>query len=133
MSNFLPDPTAVADKPPTPIPAHILLAMVHTLPRPAADALATAWQEVVQGGLDKLAALSPRDSIEVMLAVQVIAANAGALDAYQLAFEPDTTAAQARQQRANASALNRSVIGGLRLLAQRQKLPAALACDWGDA
>ena len=133
MSNFLPDPTAVADKPPAPIPAHILLAMVHTLPRPAADAPVTAWQAVVQGGLDKLAALGPRDPIEVMLAIQVIAANAGALDAYRFAFEPDTTAIQARQQRANASALNRSVTGGLRLLAQRQKQPAALACDWGDA
>ena len=56
-------------KPPNQIPAETLRAMVLTLPRPAADAPAAAWQEVVQGGLDKLAALGPRDSIEVMLAV----------------------------------------------------------------
>ena len=81
MSLLPANATTTPVRSPSPIPAHILLAMVHALPRPAADAPASAWQAVVQGGLDKLAALGPRDPIEVMLAIQVIAANAGALDA----------------------------------------------------
>jgi hypothetical protein len=38
--------------------------MVLALPRPPADAPETAWQEVVQGGLD------PRDALQTMLAVR---------------------------------------------------------------
>jgi hypothetical protein len=51
--------------------------MVLTLPRPPADAPATAWQEVVQGGLDRLGVLDPRDALQTMLAVTVIATHAG--------------------------------------------------------
>ena len=43
--------------------------MVLTLPRPPADVPETAWQEVVQGGLDRLEALDPRDALQTMLAV----------------------------------------------------------------
>src|ERR1019366_7678143 len=84
-------------------------------------------------GLDKLGALDPRDPIEAMLAIQVIAANAGSLDAYRLAIEPGTTAVQALRQRANAASLARTMTGALRLPAQQRALPAAPARDWGGA
>src|SRR5271166_2139368 len=105
--------------------------MVLTLPRPPADAPETAWQETVQGGLDKLSTLDPRDPAETELAILIIAAQAGALDAYRLAFEPGTTAAQARQQRANAAALMRAAGGARKLLAQQRAMPAVAERDWG--
>jgi hypothetical protein len=115
------------------IPPAILRGMVLTLARPPADAQESAWQEVVQAGLDKLGALDPRDAIEAMLAIQVIAANAGMLDAYRLAFEPGTTAAQAMRQRASATSLGRGMTGAMRLLKQQRALPATPARDWGSA
>ncbi len=133
MSNPPPDPAASPDKPPYPIPPATLRAMVLTLARPGADAPETAWQEVVQAGLDKLGAFDPRDPIEAMLAIQIIAANAGSLDAYRLAFEPGTTAVQALRQRANATSLARTMTGAIRLLKQQRALPAAPARDWGNA
>jgi hypothetical protein len=107
--------------------------MVLTLARPGADEPETAWQDTVQAGLDKLGAFDPRDPIETMLAIQVIAANAGSLDAYRLAFEPGTTARQALRQRANAASLARTMTGAIRLLTQQRALPAAPARDWGSA
>jgi hypothetical protein len=107
--------------------------MALSLPRPPADAAETAWQDMVQGGLDKLGTLDPRDPIEAMLAIQIIAANAGALDAYRLAFEPGTTAAQALRQRANAAALIRAMTGAMRLLVQQRAMPAVPARDWRGA
>jgi hypothetical protein len=50
---------------------------------------------VVQGGLDRLGALDPRDALQTMLAVMVIATGAGAVDACRLAFAPDASAVQA--------------------------------------
>jgi hypothetical protein len=107
--------------------------MVLTLARPPADAPESAWQEVVQAGLNKLGALAPRDPIEAMLAIQIIAASAASTDAYRLAFEPGTTAAHALRQRASATSLARTMTGVMRLLKQHQALPAAPAHDWGDA
>jgi hypothetical protein len=133
VSNPPPDPAASPGKPPYPIPPATLRGMVLTLARPPADAPESAWQEVVQAGLDKLGALDPRDPMEAMLAIQVIAANAGSLDAYRLAFEPGTTAVQALRQRANAASLARTMTGAIRLLAQQRALPAAPAHDWGSA
>jgi len=126
-----PDPAAAPGKPPYPIPPAALRGMVLTLPRPQADAPEGAWQDVVQGGLDKLGELDPRDAIETMLAIQVIAASAAVLDAYRIAFEPGTTAAQALRQRANAAALTRAMGVAMRLLAQQRAIPAAPARDWG--
>ena len=128
-----PTPAVGPTKPPYPIPPATLRAMVLTLARPAADAPETAWQEVVQAGLDTLGALDPRDPIEAMLAIQIIAAHAGSLDAYRLAFEPGTTAVQALRQRANAVALGRGMTGAMHLLKQQRALPAAPARDWGTA
>jgi hypothetical protein len=107
--------------------------MVLTLPRPPADAPATAWQEVVQGGLDRLGVLDPRDALQTMLAVTVIATHAGAVDACRLAFAPDASAVQALRQRASATALVRVMAGALRSLKQRRLQPVAPARDWGDA
>jgi hypothetical protein len=79
------DPTAAPAKPPYTIPPQDLRDMVLTLPRPPADAPETAWQEVVQGGLDRLGVLDPRDALQTMLAVTAIATHAGAVDACRLA------------------------------------------------
>src|SRR5271156_2948679 len=100
-----PDPVPPPTKPPYLVPRTVLRDMVLSLARPPADAPESAWQEVVQAGLDDLAALDPRDPIEAMLAIQIIAANAGMLDAHRLAFEPGTTAVQAARQRASAASL----------------------------
>jgi hypothetical protein len=133
VSNPSPQPAAAPHKPPYPIPRAALRAMVLTLARPPAGAPETAWQEVVQDGLDELAALDPRDPIEAMLAIQVIAAHAASVDAYRLAFEPGATAVLAARQRANAASLFRGMSGAMRLLDQQRRRPAAPARDWGDA
>jgi hypothetical protein len=126
-----PGPTPA--KPPHAIPAQTLLAMVLTLARPAADAPDTVWQAVVQDGLDTLAALDPRDPVEAKVAIHIIAANAAALDAYRVAFEPSTTAAQALRDRAGACALTRAMMGSMRLLKQQRAMPVAAARHWGNA
>jgi hypothetical protein len=74
-------------------------------PCPPADVPETAWQEVVQGGLDRLGALDPCDALRTMLAGTVIATHAGAVDACRLAFAPDASEVQALRQRASAAAL----------------------------
>jgi hypothetical protein len=88
---------------------------------------------VVQDGLDALGGLDPRDAVQAMLAVQIVAANAGALDALRLAFEPGTTAAHAHRQRGSAASLARVATSAMRLLKQQRLLPAAPARDWGGA
>ena len=77
MSTADPDPTAAPARPPYVIPPQDLRDMVLALPRPPADAPETAWQEVVQAGLDRLDALDPRDALQTMLAVTVIATHPG--------------------------------------------------------
>jgi hypothetical protein len=138
--NFQPQETApvsTADpapaKPPYTIPPQDLRDMVLTLPRQPADATATAWQEVVQGGLDRLGVLDPRDALQRMLPVTVIATHAGAVDACALAFAPDASAVQALRQRASAIALARVMAGVLRSLKQLRLQPAVPARDWGGA
>jgi hypothetical protein len=126
-------PAPAPHKPPYPVPPAALRAMVLTLARPPAGAPETAWQQVVQDGLDELAALDPRDPIEAMLAIQVIAAHAGVLDACRLSFEPGATAVLAARQRASAASLFRGMSGAMRLLNQQRLLPAAPMRDWGDA
>ncbi len=81
MSIADPDPIPAPAKPAYTIPPQNLRDMVLTLLRPPADAPETAWQGVVQGGLDRLEALDPRDALQTMLAVTVIATQAGAVDA----------------------------------------------------
>jgi hypothetical protein len=128
-----PDPTAAPARPPYTIPQQTLRGMVLTLPRPGADEPETAWQEVVQGALDMLEALDPRDALQTMLAVTVIATQAGAVDACRLAFAPDASAEQALRQRASAAALVRVMAGALRSLKQLRLQPAVPARDWGGA
>jgi len=135
VSDSPPEPSLAPPpiKPPYPIPARSLRDLVLTLARPGEDEPETAWQEVVQGALDKLGELDPRDAVETMLAIQIIAANAGVLDAYRLAFEPGTTAVQALRQRSNAAALVRAMTGVTRALKQQRAVPVAPARDWGGA
>ncbi len=127
-----PDPGPAPDQPRYAIPAPTLQALVLALARPAADAPDAAWQAVVQDGLDTLAAFDPRDPIEALYAVQIIAANAAMLDAFRLGFAPDAGARQALRQRANAAALARVLAGAARLLKEQRAQPAAPARDWGD-
>jgi hypothetical protein len=129
----VPNPSPALLKPFYPIPSEALRAMVLTLARPAADAPETTWTAVVQDGLDKLGTLDPHDSIEAMLAILIIAANAGALDAYRLAFEPEVIAAQALRQRGNAVALGRGLAVSVRLLNDQRGMPAVAERDWGGA
>ena len=123
-------PPAAPARPHYTIPAPTLLAMVRTLPRPAADAADAVWDAVVQESLDRLAAFDPRDRPEVMLTIQIIAANAGALDAYRIAFEPGTSAAEALRHRAGAASLTRAMMGAMRLLKRHRMIPAVSRCDW---
>ncbi|HET6237405.1 MAG TPA: hypothetical protein VFE41_20960 [Acetobacteraceae bacterium] len=133
MSTDNADPTAAPAKPPYTIPPRDLRDMVLTLPRPPADAPATAWQELLQGGLDRLGVLDPRDALQTMLAVTVIATHAGAVDACRLAFAPDASAVHALRQRVSGTALARVMAGALRSLKQLRLQPAVPARDWGDA
>jgi hypothetical protein len=107
--------------------------MAFTLPRPGDDEPETAWHDELQANLDLLAALNPSNPLEAMLAIQAIAANAGALDASRLAFEPGAPAAQALRHRACANALARTATTALRLLKQQKALPVGPPRDWGDA
>ncbi len=103
-------------------------ALLLTLPRPAANAPQAAWTAVVQGTLDQLA---PRDPVEAMGALQIVAANAGMPDGFRQGFEPDPPAEQALRQRANAAALARILAGAARLLTEQRAQPAAAAPDRG--
>jgi hypothetical protein len=129
------DPTATPapPKPLYPIPRHALASMVLTLPRPVADAPDTDWQDAVQDALDKLGALNPGDAIEAMLAIDLVALSAAQRDALRLAVEPETTAEQARLQRASAVALFRTFATTVRLLERQRRLPATPGRDWADA
>ena len=134
-----PSPTTPPDEvhPPTrqlyPIPDRTLRAMAFTLPRPGDDEPESAWQEEVEVALDTLAALDPRNPIELILALQVISATAAAQDAHRLAFEPGASESQAHRHRASATAMHRTVTTAMRLLNQRWKRPVGPRRDWGDA
>jgi hypothetical protein len=71
--------------------------------------------------------------MEAMFAVQIIAANAGMVDALRIAFEADTDAKHALRQRASASALARALAVAARLLKEQRGRPAGEARNWGDA
>jgi hypothetical protein len=118
---------------PYPIPERVLRAMVLTLARPAADALEAIWTAIVQGALDQLDTIDPRDAIEAMFAVQIIAANAGMVDALRVAFEVDSDAKHALRQRASASALARALAVAARLLRDQRGRLAGEARDWDEA
>ena len=120
-------------KPLYPIPMHALRTMVLALPRPDPDDPDAAWQDAVQDSLDKVAALDPRDAIEAMLAIDLVALNAAKLNALRLAVEPAATADQARLQRASAVALHRSFTNAARMLDRQRRLPAAPERDWNNA
>jgi hypothetical protein len=116
-----------------PIPARTLRAMAFTLPRPGDDEPETAWQEELEIALDTLAALNPCNPIELILALQIIAATAAAQDAHRLAFEPGASEARAHRHRASATAMTRTVTTAMRLLNQQWKRPVGPPRDWGDA
>ena len=130
-----PGQTAPPSRPLYPIPTRALRAMAFTLPRPGDDEPESVWHEELQVALDTLAALDPRNPIEAFLAIQMIAANAGTLDACRLAFEPGAAESQAHRHRASASAnaMTRTATTTLRLLKQQQKLPVGPPRDWGGS
>jgi hypothetical protein len=128
-----PDPTPPPTRQLYPIPARTLRAMAFTLPRPGDDEPESAWHEEVDAALDTLAALDPRNPIELILALQIIAAAAAAQDAQRLAFEPGASESQAHRHRASAAAMTRTVTTAMRLLTQPWKRPVGPRRDWGDA
>jgi len=133
LSTTPPDPTPPPTRQLYPIPARSLRAMAFTLPRPADDEPETAWHDEVEVALDTLAALDPHNPIELILALQVIAATAAAQDAQRLAFEPGAPETQAHRHRASAAAMHRTVTTALRLLKQQRTQPVGPRRDWGDA
>ena len=133
MSTSPPDPTPPPTRQLYPIPDRTLRAMAFTLPRPGDDEPESAWHEEVEAALDTLAALDPRNPIELILALQIIAATAGAQDAHRLAFEPGASESQAHRHRASATAMHRTVTTAMRLLNQQWKRPVGPRRDWGDA
>ena len=128
-----PDPTPPPTRQLYPIPDRTLRAMAFTLPRPGDDEPESAWHEEVEAALDTLAALDPHNPIELILALQIIAATAAAQDAQRLAFEPGASESQAHRHRASATAMNRTVTTAMRLLNQQWKRPVGPRRDWGDA
>src|SRR5580658_10561904 len=98
-----PDPPDPPTRQLYPIPARTLRAMAFTLPRPGDDEPESAWHEEVEVALDILAALDPHNPIELILALQIIAATAAAQDAQRLAFEPGPSESQAHRHRASAA------------------------------
>jgi hypothetical protein len=127
------EPTTPPTRQLYPIPARTLRGMAFTLPRPGDEEPESAWQEEVEAALDILAALDPHNPIELILALQVIAATAAAQDAQRLAFEPGASEAQAHRQRASAAAMHRTVTTAMRLLTQPWKRQVGPPRDWGDA
>ena len=127
------DPTTAPTPPLYRIAYRTLRAMAFTLPRPGDDEPESAWHDEVEVALDTLSALNPRNPIEVILAVQVVAATAAAQDACRLAFEPGAPETQAHRHRASATAMNRTVTTAMRLLNQQWKRPLGPRRDWGDA
>jgi len=127
-----PDPTPPAQPPLYRIADRTLRAMTFTLPRPGPDEPDSAWYDEVEVALDTIAALNPSNPVEVILAIQLIAATAAERDAYRLAFEPGAPETQAHRHRANAAAMNRSVAAALRLLNRQRKQPVGPRRDWGD-
>ena len=111
----------------------MLQGMVSTLPRPGPDAPETAWRETVQGGLDALGILDPRDALQATYAIHIIALGAAADDACRLAMEAGATGAQALRQRASAASMMRAMGVAARLLAVQRLAPAVAARAWGGA
>jgi hypothetical protein len=131
VSTADPDPIPAPAKPAYTIPPQNLRDMVLMLPRPPADTPETAWQDVVQGGLDWLGVLDPRDALQTMLAVTVIATRGGRrLPAgVRRGCIRSACAAPPGQRRLTGARDDRA----LRSLKQRRLQPAAPARDWGDA
>jgi hypothetical protein len=128
----LSDPAAPTPPPYMP-PASDLCAFVRTLPRPSADAPASAWRDAAQAGLDKLGALDPHDAAQAMLAMLIVSLEVGAMDTLGLAQEPTTPPAQAQRSRAQAATQARVATGMRRELQRLRAQPAPPPRDWGEA
>ena len=131
-----PDPTTPTP-PPTrrqyPIPTRILRAMAFTLPRPGDDEPETAGSDEIQTALDTIAALDPANPIEAILAIQIIAARAGALDSLPPRLpSPAPPPPRRSRHRVTATALTRTTTNALRQLKQQKQLPVGPPRDWGD-
>ncbi|HVZ07861.1 hypothetical protein [Rhodopila sp.] len=76
--------------------------------------------------LDALAALHPRDEIEVMLAVQAIAANQAAMNAWYLAMNAQKPQGESTRHLAAAASAARTFDTMLKALERRQAKPLAV-------
>jgi hypothetical protein len=114
---------------PGPIACQTLHELMAALPPPLADSQAdrdTREQVAVAAVAD----LHPADAFEALLASQIIAANAHAMDCLRLAGQPDVDADTVRRCRAQAGMMMRHMQSGLRTLqraqAAREKALAAM-------
>jgi hypothetical protein len=104
---------------PVAMPADVVRGLVRALPPP--EGAGEEWRfERIKGAVDALAALQPRDPIEAMLAAQVIATHAAAMECYRIATSGEVGDEAARRQRVAATGLIRCMDGTLRTLRQRQ-------------
>ena len=108
--------------PARPITPELLRSLVAALPQPAGEP--EKWRrERFERAKTAVAALAPRDAIEAMLAVQVVATQAAVMECYRQCTMPGATEEVGRRHRATAVALMRSATATLQMLKERQSQP----------
>lgn len=96
-----------------------LLSTLMILPGSTAAEQAATREAAVRS----LMALAPTDTVEVMLATQIVAAHHAILDSYRRAAHPDASAEAAHRQRGIAASLTRLSATMRRNLEKRQAVP----------
>jgi hypothetical protein len=122
VTAFLPNlPAAVA--------RNVFATLTATLPPPVTDTPENRAARD-EAAIAAVAALYPADALEALLAAQIVAANAHALDCLRLAAQPGMDAGSARRWRARAAGMMRQMESGLHILrrgqAAREKAEAAM-------
>ncbi len=103
-----------------------LVELLRSLPAPPPDA-PVAWRHAhLQGIIEEVRALDPRDPLEAMLAVHIIVARHAAADSARMSLDPTLTARQVARMHRNAEMLLRAVRGTERSLKKQQTGRGAL-------
>jgi hypothetical protein len=111
-------PPTLPNLPPS-IAREVFSTLCTSLPPPATDT-AEARDARHETAMAAVAALHPADAIEALLGVQIVAANAHAMDSLRLAVQPGVDPDAARRCRAQASSMMRQMQSGMRALERRQ-------------
>jgi hypothetical protein len=97
-----------------------LVALLRSLPPPPPDA-PVAWRHAhLQGIIQEIRALDPRDPLAAMLVLQIIAARHAAADAARESLDPTLSARLVARMRRNAELLLRAARGAERQLKKEQ-------------